>query len=134
MEGFPAQGPGAISGWPITPPWGCPRLTIGAHRREQPAPEVNFRTLLEKLVLEEYAPPAILINSRFDVLYLQGDTAKYLGMPKGEPSYNLFNLAHEDLRPKLLTVLHQAVGEKKTVKVESIPFRQARREYRAMLI
>ena len=85
---------------------------------------MNVRTLMEKLVLEEYAPPAILFNSRYDVLYLQGDTAKYLGMPKGEPSYNLFNLAHEDLRPKLLTALHRAVGEKKTVKVESIPFRR----------
>jgi two-component system CheB/CheR fusion protein len=46
-------------------------------------------------------------------------------MPKGEPSYNLFNLAHEDLRPKLLTALHRAATEKKTAKAESLPFRQS---------
>ena len=69
-------------------------------------------------------PPAILINQRYDVLYFQGDTSKFLSMPKGEPSYNLFNLAHEDLRPKLLTVLHRAMTEKKPVTAESVPFRQ----------
>ena len=84
-----------------------------AQRREEPPPPVNVRTLIEKIILGEYAPPAVLFNSRYDVLYLQGDTAKYLGMPKGEPSYNLFKLIQEDLRPKLLTLLHRAVAGKK---------------------
>ena len=45
-------------------------------------------------------------------------------MPKGEPSYNLFNLIHQDLRPKLLSIMHRAVGEKKLVRAESIPYRR----------
>ena len=83
------------------------------HRREEPPPPVSVRTLMEKIILEEYAPPAVVFNSRYDILYLLGDTVKYLGMPKGEPSYNLFNLINEDLRPKLLTLLHRAVAGKK---------------------
>ena len=106
------------------PAIGLPATDVRVHRREQPDQGMNVRTLVERLVLEEYAPAAILINSRFEVLYLQGDTSRYLGMARGEPSYNLFNLAHEELRPKLLTVLRRAVGEKKTVKVESLRFRQ----------
>jgi two-component system, chemotaxis family, CheB/CheR fusion protein len=66
----------------------------------------------------------VLVNGRFDVLFLQGDTTKFLGMPKGEPSYNLFNLAHDDLRPKLLNLLHRAVSEKKLHKGEAIAFRK----------
>lgn len=85
--------------------------------------EVNVRSLMAKVVLEEYAPPSILINNRYDLLYLQGDTGKFLTMPKGEPSYNLLNLAREDLRVKLLTLLHQAVSGQKTVTAKSIPFR-----------
>ena len=103
------------------------RLTVVAERprhREEAPREANVRTTMEKIVLEEYAPPAILINQRSDVLYLQGNTNKFLSMPKGEPSYNLFNLAHEDLRPKLLTILHRAMAEKKPVTAESVPFRQ----------
>ena len=86
--------------------------------------EVNIHNMMERIVLEEYAPPAILIDQRYDVLYLQGNTGKFLSMPRGEPSYNLFNLVHEDLRPKLLSVLHQAASEKKTIRSESIPYRQ----------
>jgi two-component system CheB/CheR fusion protein len=92
------------------------------HKEETPR-EVNVRTLMERLVLEEYAPATILINNRYDVLYLQGQTGKFLGMPRGEPSFNLFNLIHEDLRPKMLTALHRAISDKKTLKLEAIPFR-----------
>jgi two-component system CheB/CheR fusion protein len=102
-----------------------PATAVRAYpKEEEPVREVNVRNVMERLVLEEYAPPAVLINQRYDVLFLQGNTSKFLGMPKGEPSYNLFNLAHEDLRPKLLTVLHRAVSERKTVIAESISFRE----------
>lgn len=106
-----------------------PALTMGAavlkvQGKEPPPREVNPRALMERIVLEEFAPPCILINTRYEVLYLQGDTGKFLGLPKGEPNFNLFNLAREDLRPNLLAILHQALGEKKMVKRESIPFRQ----------
>jgi two-component system CheB/CheR fusion protein len=101
-----------------------PATAIRPIQKEEPPREVNVRTVMERLILEEYTPPVILINQRYDVLYLQGDTSKFLGMPKGEPSYNLFNLAHNDLRPKLLTVLQKAISERKTVTAESIPFRE----------
>jgi two-component system CheB/CheR fusion protein len=102
-----------------------PAGAVRPYRKEQEVPrEVNYRTLMERIVLEEFALPAVLINQRFDVLYLQGNTGKFLRMPKGEPSYNLFNLTHEDLRAKLITVLHRAVSEKKAVKAESVPFRR----------
>jgi two-component system CheB/CheR fusion protein len=107
-----------------------PALTLPAaairvpEKEVYPRREVNIRNVVEKIVLEEHAPPSILINNRYEVLYLQGDTGKFLNMPKGEPSFNLFNLAHEDLRPKLLTILHKAVSDKKMVTAESIPFRR----------
>jgi two-component system CheB/CheR fusion protein len=107
-----------------------PALTLPAalvrpsHKEETPR-EINIRNVMERIVLEEYAPPAILINNRYEVLYFQGDPCKFLSMPRGEPSYNLFNLAHEDLRAKLLTVLHRAVTEKKTVAAKGIPFRKS---------
>jgi two-component system, chemotaxis family, CheB/CheR fusion protein len=102
----------------------APAVTARPHRREPEAHrEVNVRNVMERLVLEEYAPASVLINSRYEVLYLQGDSSKFLGMPRGEPSYNLLNLAHEDLRSKLITVLHRALGDKKTVKHEAVPFR-----------
>jgi two-component system, chemotaxis family, CheB/CheR fusion protein len=86
--------------------------------------EVDARTLMEKVVLEEYAPPSILINNRYEVLYFQGNTSRFLSMPRGKPDFNILNLAHEDLRPQLLTILHQSVIDKKIVTGKPIPFRK----------
>jgi two-component system CheB/CheR fusion protein len=101
-----------------------PAAANRTYPKEEPVREVNVRTAVERLVLEEYAPPAILINQSYEVLYLQGNTGKFLGMPRGAPSYNLFNLAREDLRPRLLTIMNRAVSEKKTVTEEFIPYRE----------
>lgn len=95
-----------------------------AGKEQPPISEVDPRTLMEKIVLEEFAPPSLLINSRYDVLYFQGDTTRYLGLPRGKPDFNLLNLTKDDVRPQLLTVLHQAVMDKKPVTGKSIPFRQ----------
>ncbi|MFW6123461.1 MAG: chemotaxis protein CheB [Thermodesulfobacteriota bacterium] len=100
-----------------------PAAAIRVHHEEEAPREVNVRHFMERLVLEEFAPASILINNRFEVLYLQGHIEKFLRMPKGEPSYNFFDLAQEDLRPKLLTVVHQAVNNKKKITAESVPFR-----------
>jgi two-component system, chemotaxis family, CheB/CheR fusion protein len=102
------------------PPAGQVRIQT----KEPPRREVNVHTVMERIILEEYAPPCVLINNRYDILLLQGKTDKFLSLPKGEPSYNILNLATEDLRPKLLTFLHQAVRGQKTVTAQSIPFRK----------
>jgi two-component system CheB/CheR fusion protein len=89
-----------------------------------PVAEADPRTLMERIVLEEFAPPSLLINSRYDVLYFQGDASRFLSLPRGKPDFNLLNLTKEDVRPQLLALLHQAVIDKKPVAGKSIPFRQ----------
>jgi two-component system, chemotaxis family, CheB/CheR fusion protein len=68
------------------PDMNLPATAVRPYQKEEPVREVNVRNVMERLVLEEYAPPAILINQRYDVLYFQGDTGKFLGMPKGSPA------------------------------------------------
>jgi two-component system CheB/CheR fusion protein len=92
--------------------------------KKPPRREVDVRNVMERIILEKYAPPSILINKRYDVLYLKGNTSKFLSLPEGGPNYNLFNMAQEDLRPKLLSVLNQAVRGQKTVTATSILFHQ----------
>ena len=82
--------------------------------RAEPRP-VDVRTLIEKIVLSEYTPPSVLVNGKYDILYFQGQTGKFLVPPKGEPSFNLFSMTREELRPKLITAMHQAMTEKKTI-------------------
>ena len=85
----------------------------------EPAP-VNIRQLAERTILQEYAPPCVLIDEKFDVLYFHGDTDKYLSMPVGEPSFNLLKIAREDIRYKLSTMLHKCLKDKKLIKTRDL--------------
>jgi two-component system, chemotaxis family, CheB/CheR fusion protein len=78
-----------------------------------PARELNLRDIIQKVILSEYSPPSVLINSKFDILYFQGDTSRFLTPPVGEPVFNLLKMAREDLRPRLLTALHECTKEKR---------------------
>ncbi len=81
-------------------------------KKFEPTP-VNIRQLAERTILQEYAPPCVLVDDKFEVLYFHGDTDRYLSMPMGEPTFNLLKIAREDLRYKLSTLLHKCLKEKK---------------------
>jgi len=74
--------------------------------RRRPAPPA--RRLVERMALERYAPPAILLDNELRVLYLHGDADKYLRPPQGEPDWSILKLARKELHFKLHRCLHQA--------------------------
>ena len=59
-------------------------------------------------MLEQYAPPSVVVNERLDVVHMSPDAGRYLHLGQGEPNHNLLGLAREDLRRALRTALHQA--------------------------
>jgi two-component system, chemotaxis family, CheB/CheR fusion protein len=106
---------------PLDPPQAAPYTkTLGP---EAPR-EINVRHLMEKIILEHYAPACVLVNGKYDILYFQGATGKYLAPPVGEPSFHILKMAHADLRHKLSRALTQAVKEKKTVTYPGVQFRE----------
>jgi hypothetical protein len=50
-------------------------------RAETPA---SLQTLADQLVLERYAPPAVLVNDKGNILYVSGRTGKYLEPAAGK--------------------------------------------------
>jgi two-component system, chemotaxis family, CheB/CheR fusion protein len=86
-----------------------------AKQRFEPTP-ANIRQLAERTILRDYAPPCVLIDEEFEVLYFNGDTDKYLSMPVGEPTFNLLKIAREDIRYKLSTLVHRSIKERKPAK------------------
>jgi two-component system CheB/CheR fusion protein len=77
--------------------------------------ESDFRYIAEKAILDDYAPPCVLINTKHEILYFHGQTDKYLSFPTGEPSFNLLKMVREELRYKLNTALHDVAKQKKVV-------------------
>src|SRR5208337_5029557 len=74
-----------------------------------PPHHVDLAELGQRLVLETYAPAAILINRRHECLFSLGPTDRYLRVPTGRPTHDLLAMARPGLRPKLRSTIQQAL-------------------------
>ena len=96
---------------------------LPTHQRfeEKRMPTVaDIHNLAERIILENYAPPCVLINEQFEILHFIGQTDRYLAPPTGKASFNVLNMAREGLKYKLSTALHTAVKQKKTIISEGL--------------
>lgn len=83
-------------------------------------PPVNLQLLVEKLVLQRYAPAAVLVTSQGDMLFFSGKTGKYLEPASGKPSLNLFAMAREGISQALTEAFHQSMRQKNIVTLKKI--------------
>jgi two-component system CheB/CheR fusion protein len=81
----------------------------------RPLPRESTGELMDRALLERYAPASVLIDGEFRVLYLRGPTEDYLRPPSGEPSYNLINMARDGLQTVLRTTVRRAIDEDREV-------------------
>ena len=58
-----------------------------------PRRRMGFTQLMQKMLLARYAPAAVLINRKYEVLSLFGRTSDYLELPTGELTTDLMSLA-----------------------------------------
>jgi two-component system CheB/CheR fusion protein len=70
--------------------------------------KVSFGELHQKL-LEQYAPPSVIINHDYDIVHLSDRAGRFLQFVGGEPSHNLLKVVHPELRLDLRTALFQAI-------------------------
>ena len=78
----------------------------------------------ERLLREQFAPAAVLVNSTGDILFVSGRTGKYLEPSAGKANWNLFAMARDGLRQELGAGFRKAVRlqqsvTRRQVKVES---------------
>ncbi|HEY0991619.1 MAG TPA: PAS domain-containing protein, partial [Kofleriaceae bacterium] len=67
-----------------------------------PAGELHHR------VVEQYAPPSILVNEELDILHVSEHAGRLLRITGGEPSRQLLRLIHPALRAELRTAIYAA--------------------------
>jgi len=82
-----------------------------ANRERHELKLASVREFVEKIVLDQYAPAGVLVNEKYDVIYSQGPTDRYLIYPKGEPSSNILKIVPDMLRHRLPTAINRAVVE-----------------------
>jgi len=75
----------------------------------------NLQSLADKLILQSYSPPTVLVNSKGDILYITGRTGKYLEPAAGKVNWNIFAMAREGLNYKLSNTFYKALRQKETI-------------------
>jgi two-component system CheB/CheR fusion protein len=96
-----------VLGFPSVPASQGPGRFAPLHK--PPAAAVKrAAALTQRMLLEHYAPAAVLVNRKNEILYFYGPTMRFLDQPTGEPSRNLMTMAREGLRAKLRAACQEA--------------------------
>jgi PAS domain S-box-containing protein len=99
----------------------------GPARRPAEAAEVrpvNFAEVTQRLLLEQFAPAAVLINRKYEIFYYFGSCAKYLEFPTGQPTNDLSLMARDGLRTKLRGAVHRAIRENLSVEMAEVQIKR----------
>lgn len=84
---------------------------------------MDLQDHIDKLLLREFSPAAVVVNSQMDVMYFRGRTGVYLEHAAGNASLNLFKMVRESLMVSIRAALSKAGREDAPVKQAGIEFR-----------
>lgn len=113
--------PWAAGVYPIT----SSSSSAGKRSSSSNIPEVDSPTIsqvLEKELLEKYAPPSVVINDKAEIVYVHGRTGKYLEPAPGQPPWSVLDMAREGLRYELKSAIQQATARQAEVVREGVLF------------
>jgi PAS domain S-box-containing protein len=75
---------------------------------------------LHQKLLEQYAPPSVVVNEEYEILHMSDKVGKYFEFQGGEPTQNLLKLIRPELRLELRSALYQAVQHKTAVEARNV--------------
>ena len=79
----------------------------------------NLSSLVERTLLDNFTPTAIVIDSRGNIRYIHGMVSKYLQHVTGQVSgYNAFEMAREGLKVHLITAMRKMRPDSEAVETE----------------
>jgi two-component system CheB/CheR fusion protein len=81
---------------------------------------LSYRDLVEKMLLRDHTPAAVLVDENNNVLFVHGSTGDYLEPAQGEANLNLPAMARQGLRLDITTALRKARNQKKDMRIEGI--------------
>ncbi len=92
-----------------------------AETRPSLRPGVNLQALADQVILQQYAPAAVLATENGDILYINGRTGRFLEPAAGKANWNVFAMARDALRAELGSAFRRALRQEEPVVVRGIP-------------
>lgn len=75
---------------------------------------------VQRRLLAEHTPPAVVVNEYGEVMYVHGHTARYLELPTGQMPQRVFDMVPDHLRHRLQAAVHQAHAERREIVLRSV--------------
>ncbi len=98
------------------------------------APRRQSMAEIHQRVLEQYAPPSVIINQQSDIVHMSDRAGHFLRYLGGEPSHNLLNLIKPELRLELRSALFQAGETGKSVEARRVRMERDSRTFYVNMI
>jgi len=92
----------------------APKAVAASEKRK-----VSFTELHQRL-LQQYAPPSVLINRELEIVHLSERAGRFLNFVGGEPSHKLLAVVNPELRLELRTALFEAMQTNKSVEARRV--------------
>ncbi len=73
--------------------------------------ETNFAELTRRMLLQSYAPASVVTDEKGNILYVHGDTGRYLRPAPGQATLNIIEMAREGLQLHLRNAIQAAATE-----------------------
>lgn len=93
---------------PLT--WKTKELPVPTHTVSLP-PNDNLQAAADQVLLQVYAPAAVVVNDEGDIVYISGRTGKYLEPAAGKANWNFHAMVREGLRTPLASALRRAANQ-----------------------
>ncbi len=97
-----------------------PALPQRGQARSGELPVTNVSTITNSILMSEYAPPYVVIDEADNILYVQGDTGKYLKLADGQATMNVIEMARRGLLSHLSLAIRSARRQRGEVRRERI--------------
>ena len=78
---------------------------------EKKPSSANFSDLAKRLLLQLYAPASVVIDLQGNILYVHGETGRYLRPAPGQATLNVIEMAREGLQLELRAAIIAAASE-----------------------
>ncbi|MFW6312616.1 MAG: CheR family methyltransferase, partial [Spirochaetota bacterium] len=92
------------------------RALPGSHDEpEDQGKSKSTAELTQRVLLDEFAPTAVLVEPDGRIIHIQGKTGRYLEAVTGPPTYNILDLAKQGLRLEIASALRAARTDGKPI-------------------
>ncbi len=93
-------------------PWTHAYALKGEMEERRPK-QIDVETIARSTLLETFVPPSVIVNEKGDILFIHGQTGKYLEPAPGHASLNILDMAREGIKYELRSGIHYAITKTK---------------------